>query len=266
MDLQDSPDAAMEQEDLTFWGHLDILRGYLIRMIVVALVSFVVAFACKELLFDIVLAPSRSDFITYRLMHAEPFEIQLVNIGLTEQFMIHMKTALYFGILAASPYLFYILYQFISPALYRKEKQYAFRIIAGGYTMFIIGILVNYFIIFPLTVRFLGTYQVSTEIHNLLSLQSYMDTLLMMCLVFGILFEIPVISWLLAVFGLLKAEWMQHYWRHALVTIVIIAAVITPTGDVFTLFIVSLPIWLLYELSIVIVKLTNTNHAKDAID
>lgn len=255
----------MTQEDLTFWGHLDVLRGYLIRIIVVSLICFIVAFGCKELLFDIVLAPSRSDFVTYRLMRAEPFEIQLINVGLTEQFMVHMKTALYFGVLAASPYVLYVLYQFLAPALYRNEKHYAYRIIFSGYVMFVIGMLVNYFIIFPLTVRFLGTYQVSADIHNMLSLQSYMDTLLMMSLVFGILFEIPVISWLLAIFGLLKAEWMQQYWRHALVIIVIIAAVITPTGDIFTLFVVSLPIWLLYELSILIVRMTNSHHREDTI-
>jgi sec-independent protein translocase protein TatC len=123
--------------------------------------------------------------------------------------------------------------------------------------MFIIGLLVNYFLVFPLTVRFLGTYQVSSDVENLLSLQSYMDTLLMMSLVFGVVFEIPVISWLLAMFGLLKAEWMQRYRRHAIVVILIVAAVITPTADIFTLIIVSLPIWLLYEISIWIVKTTN---------
>ncbi|MGI6243883.1 MAG: twin-arginine translocase subunit TatC [Prevotella sp.] len=250
----------MAEEDLTFWEHLDVLRGYLIRIIVVTLVCFVVAFGCKELLFNVVLAPSQYDFISYRLMHADPFEIRLVNISLTEQFMIHMRTALYFGILAASPYIIYLLYKFISPALYTKEKRYAFNVVIGGYVMFIIGILVNYFIIFPLTVRFLATYQVSTDIHNMLSLQSYMDTLMMMSLIFGILFEIPIISWLLAIFGVLKAEWMRHYWRQALVIIVVVAAIITPTGDIFTLTIVSLPIWLLYELSIIIVRATNASH------
>ena len=141
--------------------------------------------------------------------------------------------------------------------MYRREKRYAVRVVLGGYVMFVLGLLVNYFIIFPLTVRFLGTYQVSLNVHNMLSLQSYIDTLMMMSLMFGILFEIPVISWLLALFGLLKAEWMQRYWRQALVVIIIIAAIITPTGDAFTLAIVSLPIWLLYEFSILIVRLTN---------
>ena len=234
-----------------------MLRGCLVRIIVVTVVCGLAAFNFKETLFSIVLAPSRYSFVSYRLLHASPFHINLVNIGLTEQFMIHVKTAFSFGFLVASPYVLYALYRFIAPALYRRERHYAVRVVLGGYVMFVLGLLVNYFIIFPLTVRFLGTYQVSSSVHNMLSLQSYIDTLLMMSLMFGILFEIPVISWLLALFGLLKAEWMQRYWRQALVAIVIVAAVITPTGDAFTLAIVSLPIWLLYEASILIVRAAN---------
>lgn len=247
----------MNDDNLTFWEHVDVLRGCLVRIIVVTVVCGLVAFNFKETLFSIVLAPSRYSFVSYRLLHASPFHINLVNIGLTEQFMIHVKTAFSFGFLVASPYVLYALYRFIAPALYRRERHYAVRVVLGGYVMFVLGLLVNYFIIFPLTVRFLGTYQVSSSVHNMLSLQSYIDTLLMMSLMFGILFEIPVISWLLALFGLLKAEWMQRYWRQALVAIVIVAAVITPTGDAFTLAIVSLPIWLLYEASILIVRAAN---------
>ena len=247
----------MNDDNLTFWEHVDVLRGCLVRIIVVTVVCGLAAFNFKETLFSIVLAPSQYSFVSYRLLHASPFHINLVNIGLTEQFMIHVKTAFSFGFLVASPYVLYALYLFIAPALYRRERHYAVRVVLGGYVMFVLGLLVNYFIIFPLTVRFLGTYQVSSSVHNMLSLQSYIDTLLMMSLMFGILFEIPVISWLLALFGLLKAEWMQRYWRQALVAIVIVAAVITPTGDAFTLAIVSLPIWLLYEASILIVRAAN---------
>lgn len=239
---------------MTFWEHLDVLRSSIIKMLMITIATTIIAFFFKEQLFDIVLAPSHADFITYQLMGAEPFTIQLVNIGLTEQFMIHMKTAFYFGVVIASPFILYLLYQFIRPALYPNEKRYMLSIVGSSYIMFLIGILINYFLIFPLTVRFLGTYSVSEDIHNMLSLESYMDTLLMMSLIFGIVFELPVISFLLAKFGLLKAEWMQQYRRHSIVAILIIAAIITPTSDVFTLTIVSLPIWLLYETSILIVK------------
>ena len=122
--------------------------------------------------------------------------------------------------------------------------------------MFIIGTLVNYLLIFPLTVRFLGTYQVSSDVQNMLTLESYMDTLVAMNLTMGIVFQLPVLCWLLAVTGMLRSEWMTRYRRHAIVAIVLVAAIITPTTDAFTLIIVSLPIWLLYELSIWIVKKT----------
>ena len=245
---------------LTFWEHLDILRGSLIRMLVDAIVAGVAAFLLKDWLFDVVLAPSSSDFITYRLLGVEPFRIELVNTGLTEQFMIHMKVSLVAGILIASPYILYLLFRFISPALYDNERRYSVRLTVAAYLMFLFGVAVNYFVIFPLTVRFLGTYQVSDDIHNLLTISSYVDTLAMMSLVFGIVFEIPVISWLLARFGLLKSVWMSRYRRHAIVAIVIVAAVITPTSDVFTLFMVSLPIWLLYEASVLIVRITEKKN------
>lgn len=245
---------------LTFWEHLDILRGSLIHMLVAAIVAGVAAFLLKDWLFDVVLAPSSSDFITYRLLGVEPFRIELVNTGLTEQFMIHMKVSLVAGILIASPYILYLSFRFISPALYDNERRYSVRLTVAAYLMFLFGVAVNYFVIFPLTVRFLGTYQVSDDIHNLLTISSYVDTLAMMSLVFGIVFEIPVISWLLARFGLLKSVWMSRYRRHAIVAIVIVAAVITPTSDVFTLFMVSLPIWLLYEASVLIVRITEKKN------
>lgn len=243
-----------DQQDLSFWEHLDVLRSCIIKMLIVTVACGVIAFCLKETLFEIVLAPKDADFITYRVLRLKPFEIQLVNIGLTEQFMVHMKTALLFGILCASPYIIYLLYKFISPALYEREKHYGVRIVGGGYVMFMIGILADYFLIFPLTLRFLGTYQVCGDVHTMLSLQSYMDTLFMMSVVLGIVFEIPVISWLLALFGVLRADWMRRYRKHAIVVILTIAAIITPTSDVFTLLIVSFPIWFLYEASIWIVQ------------
>lgn len=229
-------------------------------MLVAAIVAGVAAFLLKDWLFDVVLAPSSSDFITYRLLGVEPFRIELVNTGLTEQFMIHMKVSLVAGILIASPYILYLLFRFISPALYDNERRYSVRLTVAAYLMFLFGVAVNYFVIFPLTVRFLGTYQVCDDIHNLLTISSYVDTLAMMSLVFGIVFEIPVVSWLLARFGLLKSVWMSRYRRHAIVAIVIVAAVITPTSDVFTLFMVSLPIWLLYEASVLIVRITEKKN------
>ena len=239
---------------MTFWDHLDELRSVIIRTLVVTVVAAAVAFCLKEQLFDIVLAPRSSDFITYRLMGVEPFSIHLMNTGLTEQFMIHLKTAMYAGVLVALPYIVYLLFGFISPALYDNERKYATLLCTSGYLMFMLGTLLNYFLIFPLTVKFLGTYQVSPDVANMLTLQSYMDTMLMMNLVMGIIFELPVVSWILGRMGLINAQMMRAMRRHAVVAILVVAAIITPTTDAFTLFIVALPIWLLYELSILIVK------------
>ena len=241
-------------EPMTFWDHLDELRSVFIRILVVTAAAAVVAFCLKDELFAIVLAPRSSDFITYRLMGVEPFCVNLMNTGLTEQFMIHMKTAMYAGILVALPYIIYMLFGFISPALYDNERKYATLLCGSGYVMFMLGTLLNYFLIFPLTVKFLGTYQVSEDVANMLTLQSYMDTLLMMNLVMGIVFELPVVSWILGRMGLVNARMMQSFRRHAVVAIVAVAAIITPTTDAFTLIVVALPIWLLYELSIVIVR------------
>lgn len=240
---------------MTFWDHLDELRSVIIRALVVTVVAAAVAFCLKDQLFEVVLAPRTSDFITFRLLGVEAFNIHLMNTGLTEQFMIHLKTAMYAGVLIASPYIIYLLFGFISPALYDNERRYATLLCTSGYLMFMLGTLLNYFLIFPLTVKFLGTYQVSEDVANMLTLQSYMGTLLMMSLVMGIIFELPVVSWLLGRMGLLNASMMRMWRKHAIVAILVIAAIITPTTDAFTLLIVALPIWLLYEASIFIVRI-----------
>ena len=240
---------------MTFWDHLDVLRAALIRMAVAVALFAVAAFCLKDELFSVVLAPRSGDFIVYRWMGAEPFSLHLMNTGLTEQFMIHVRTAMYAGLLLASPYILYELFRFVSPGLYRNERHYALWIVGAAYLMFIMGTLVNYFVVFPLTVRFLGTYQVSPDVANMLTLQSYIDTLLGMSLVMGVVFELPVVCAVMGRLGLLTDRMMAHYRRHAVVAILVVAAIITPTTDVFTLFVVALPIYLLYEVSILIVRL-----------
>ena len=254
-----SSQSAPQEETLTFWDHLDVLRSSLIRMAVAVVLFGVVAFVLKDLLFAVVLAPHTSDFVTYRLLGVGDFSLHLMNTGLTEQFMIHVRTAMYAGLLAASPYVLYELFRFVSPGLYRNERRLALWIVGAAYLMFIVGTLVNYFVVFPLTVRFLGTYQVSPDVANMLTLQSYVDTLLGMSLVMGVVFELPVVSGLLGRMGLITSRMMSLYRRHAAVVILVVAAVITPTTDVFTLFVVALPIYLLYELSIQIVRITKRN-------
>jgi sec-independent protein translocase protein TatC len=242
-------------EYASFWDHLDELRSRIIRILLIVVVSTVVAFLLKEPLFNVVLAPRSSEFVSYRLLDVSAFSIHLINTGLTEQFMVHMRTSLYIGVLLASPYIIYEMFRFVSPGLYDNERRYALWIVGSAYIMFILGTLLNYFLVFPLTVRFLGTYQVSADVTNMLTLQSYIDTLISMSFLMGVLFELPVVCWLLGRMGIINAQMMGAYRRHAIVAILVLAAIVTPTTDVFTLFVVALPIWILYELSVLIVKL-----------
>lgn len=257
----------MEDTQQSFWDHLDELRRVIFRILGVALAFAVVAFIFRDELFAVVLAPKENCFITYRLLSrlasvfsgsaAESFDVPLINTGLAMQFVIHMKIAFAAGVVCASPYIIYQLFRFVSPALYADERRYAVRVVGGGYLMFVIGMAVSYFLIFPLTFRFLGTYQVSSDVANLISLESYVEVLVMMSVAMGIVFEMPVVAWLFARLGFLNDTFMRRYRRHAIVVILIVAAVITPTSDIFTLLAVSLPMWLLYEGSIRLVARTH---------
>ena len=246
----------MSGQAASFWEHLDELRSVIIRSLLTVVVAATGAFLMKETLFSIVLAPRSSDFVSYRLLGIDDtFCLHLMNTGLTEQFMTHMRVAIYAGLLIASPYVLYQLFGFVSPGLYQNERRAATWITASAYGMFLLGTLVDYFLIFPLTVRFLGTYQVSPDVANMLTLQSYIDTLISMSFVMGAVFELPVVCAILGKMGFISGKLMSQYRRHAIVAILVLSAIITPTTDAFTLFVVALPIWLLYEVSIGIVKI-----------
>ncbi len=229
---------------MTFWEHLDELRSRLWRVLVAAVVAAVACFCFKEQLFAVVLWP-------------KPEGMRLINVELTQQFLIHMRVALWAGIIVVSPYILYQMFAFVAPGLYAVERKLTVRAVAVGYLLFLAGVALNYFVIFPFTVRFLGGYQVSGEVQNAITLSSYMSVLGVMSLVMGVVFELPVMCWLLAKIGVLKASFMRRYRRHAIVVIVVLGAIITPTGDPFTLALVSVPIYLLWEVSIMIVKRIN---------
>lgn len=255
-----------DSQDFSFWEHLDILRSYLIKIIVAVTVFSVLAFLFKDILFAIVLAPKDGDFITYRLIDRLPHwlgvgaeqssmsDTMLINTELSQQFMTHLKMSLYAGVLLAMPIAIYLIFRFISPALYANEHKNTIWALVGGYLMFMTGIAVSYFIIFPFAFRFLLNYQVSGEVRNYITLHSYTSTLTALSAIMGIMFELPVLCWLLAKLGVLSHDFMKKYRRHAIVIILAVAAIITPTTDVFTLILASLPIYLLYEMSIVVVR------------
>lgn len=253
---------------MTFWDHLDELRGVIIKIVTAIVVLMIISFLFKEEIFSIVLAPKDSDFVLYQLLqqaassigissfHIPTFDIELISTQLASQFITHMKMALCCGILLASPYILYQLLRFVTPALYENERRYAVPVVTWGYTLYVIGVLLNYFLIFPLAIRFLGTYQVSTDIPNLITLDSYISTLITMSLLMGLMFELPMICWLFAKLGFINSCFLRKYRRHAFVIILIIGTVITPTADVFTLLLVSIPIYILYEVSIGVVSLS----------
>ncbi len=254
------------EDKLSFWGHLDQLRGVLFRVILATLLFGILAFVFRDEVFDVILAPRQWDFITYRLFNSlsntlsaqnlplEQFSVELINTALSGQFIVHLKTSFFVGVVCVMPYILYVLFRFISPALYHNERRATVRIISSGYVMFMAGVALTYFLIFPLTFRFLGTYQVSSEVANNITLQSYLGTFTMLSLAMGVVFEIPIVCWLLSRFGLVNARLMRKFRRHVVVGILVLSAIITPTTDAFTLFLVALPMYLLYEGSILIVR------------
>jgi len=201
----------------------------------------VVCFCLKDQLFAVVLYP-------------KPDYLQLINVDIAQQFLIHMRVALLSGLIIVAPYFVYEIFSFVAPGLYATERRMALKALICACLLFYFGVTLNYFVVFPFAVNFLGSYQVSDEVKNLISLTSYVDLLMVMSFVMGLVFELPVLCWLLAKFGLLKAAVMRRYRRHAIVAIIILGAIITPTGDPFTLAVVAVPIYLLWELSIMIVK------------
>ena len=229
---------------MTFWDHLEELRATLIRIVVVAGVATIAAFCFKDWLFYVVMAPAKM----------EGKGLHLISTQLTGQFAAHVSVSVYAGLLVSSPYVIYKLFRFISPGLYQNERSMARKLVTAGSILFAAGVVLNYFLIFPLTYRFLAEYQVSESVVSTITISSYIDTLATMSLMMGAVFEMPAICWLLGKMGLLRQTTMRHYRKHAIVIMLTVAAVITPTSDVFTLLIVALPMILLYELSAFLVN------------
>ena len=260
--------ASNNEEKMTFWEHVEVFRKVIFRCLAVWLVCAIAAFCFKNALFGVLFAPSQSDFILYRGMcwlaerFSMPslcpgdFSIDFINTELASQFTTHLQVAVIMGVLVAFPYLIIQLYGFVAPALYTQEKKYSVLLIFFGVLLFALGVLLNYFVIFPFAFRFLSTYQVQEMVVNQIALKSYISTLLVLSLLLGILFEIPIIAYFLAKLGLIDKPLLVQYRKHAIVVLAILAAFLTPTADVFTLLLVTVPLYLLYELSIHIVART----------
>lgn len=253
---------------MTFWDHLDALRAVIIRVLIVWLILAVVYFCIMPSIFDsVILGPCHNDFVSYRLLRkigalihsndsvfTQPFNLKLININLATPFFVQISTSFWMSVVTAMPYLFIEIWGFIKPALYKNEQHGVKKAFTVGTVMFYMGMAVSYFLVYPLTVRFLSTYNLSSEINTMLSLNSYIDNFMILLLCMGIAFELPLITWFLSLLGLVDRQFLRKYRRHAFVIIVIAAAIITPTGDPFTLTVVTLPLYMLYELSILMIK------------
>lgn len=257
-----------ERSEMSFWDHLEVLRWMLIRVLVWIVVFTLVGFLFMPYLFDrVILAPCSQDFMLYKLMGAvsssdvaipeflvKPFKVDIINIKLASQFFVHMALSFQMALFITFPYLVYEVWKFICPALYDNEKHEIRWTFIFGTLMFFAGSFVGYALVFPLTLRFLYTYELSPAITNQLALDSYMNTFIMLIFTMGIVFELPVLSMLFSKLGFLRRSFFRKYRRHAITAILILAAVITPTSDPFTLMVVFIPVYILWELSALLVK------------
>ena len=255
---------------MTFGGHLEVLRRMLFRIIAVMMMLAVAIFCFKDETFELLLAPSQWDFVTYRYIeaflhrlgsdfHFSQFHINLIATELSSQFMTHITTALYLGLLGASPYILVELFRFITPALYENEKKYSVQIAAIMYLLFIIGVLMSYFILFPISFRFLGTYSVSGMVESNITLKSYISTFTTLTLVMGLVFQLPVIAFFLGKLEVVNSDMLKQYRKYAFLVIMVVAAIITPP-DLMTLILVTIPLYLLYEVSIIVLKRMEKRH------
>lgn len=251
-------------ELLTFGEHLEVFRQMLFRILAVAGIVAIVVFCFKDITWQVLLAPSEWDFCTYRWIEAfiqfwgmdfrfEEFHVNLIATDLSSQFMTHITTAVYLGLLGASPYILFELFRFISPALYENERKYSVQVASTIYVLFIIGVLMSYFVLFPISFRFLGTYSVSDRVVSNITLDSYVSTFVSLTLVMGVVFQMPVIAFSLGKMGAVSSDMLSKYRRHAFIVIMMIAAIITPP-DLMTLVLVTIPLYLLYEVSVRVVK------------
>lgn len=254
------------EEEMSFFGHLAALRMHLVRSALVILLVATLAFIYYDFIFDqIVMGPKNPQFWTYRMMCilAEKFNLgpefcitdipfQIINTEMAGQFTLQMNSSLICGIVLGFPYLLWELWRFIKPALHANEQKSASGFVAWATLLFVMGVLFGYFIIAPLSVNFLAHYTISEFIVNNISIDSYLSTVATLTLGTGIVFELPIVIYVLSRFGIMTPKFMRNSRRYATVIILIVAAVVTPTPDLFTMLTVSFPLFLLYEISIIV--------------
>lgn len=257
-------DKEAQESAMSFWDHLEVLRWALFRSACVLMVILVGTFIAMPYIFDrFVLAPTSNEFFVYQWLNAiggdvvklsPDFDVQIININVASQFMTHISTSISMAAVIAFPYFIWEIWKFIEPALFEDEIKHLRPAFMGGTLMFYLGCAIGYMFVFPFTFRFLVEYNLSPNITNQINLQSYIDNFTLLILVMGIVFEMPLLAWLLGLLGILKKNFLREYKRHAIVVLLITAAIITPSGDPFSLMLVFIPLYVLYELSILVVR------------
>ena len=268
-----APDPVVE---MSFWDHLDALRGHLFRSVLAILVLAIVAFLNRGFIFDkIILAPKDSGFITNRLLCRMGewmnipslclgnFDLKIININLSGQFTTHMYISFFAGMVVAAPYIIWEIWRFIKPALYDKERKHSSGAVISMSLLFMTGVLFSYFLIVPLTLSFFGSYQVSDAVNNQIALSSYISTVVSVTFSLGVVFELPVFVYFLTKVGIITPEFLKRNRKYTLVVLLIIAAIITPP-DIISQILVAIPLYGLYELSILVSQRIYKRNQKNA--
>ncbi|MCI6768934.1 MAG: twin-arginine translocase subunit TatC [Candidatus Cryptobacteroides sp.] len=240
-----------ETGEMSFWDHLDVLRGTLFRSALSVFLASIVMFCFKDFLFGkVILAPSRPDFFMYKILGGG-VSMQLINTEVSAQFFVHLKVSFICGLVIAFPYIIYEIWKFIAPALYDNEMRSVRKAFLGSALLFYAGVATGFCLIFPVTLSFFQGYTVSDAIANTITLNSYISMFSSMVILFGIVFEFPVLIAILSNMGIVTREMLTKYRKHAFVGVLIVAAVITP-ADPFSMLIAAAPLYLLYELSVIV--------------
>lgn len=252
------------EKEMSFLEHLEELRWHIIRSILAIVFFMIVAFIFKSFIFDhIILAPKSPTFFTNRMLchlgellkttalciNTKP--LNLININMSGQLTTHFAVAMVAGVILAFPVVLWEFWQFFKPALKPNEARYAQGTVFAASSLFFTGVVFGYFMLAPLSLHFLSTYEISAEINNQINIRSYINTLTSICLATGLVFELPILAFFLTKVGVITPTFMRRYRRHAIVVIFIIAAIITPP-DVFSQTLVAIPLLILYEVSIFI--------------
>jgi sec-independent protein translocase protein TatC len=257
-----------KEGEMSFLEHLEELRWHIIRSLAAIVIFMIAAFFFKNLIFDkIILAPKNPDFFTNRLLcnlghlyiFGHQFNIEslcinnkpvnLINIKMAGQITTHIVVALVSGLILAFPVVIYEFWRFFKPALHSNEAKHARGAVLSSSLLFFMGVLFGYFLLAPLSIHFLTSYEISPDVVNQINIRSYIGTITSICLATGIIFELPIIAFFLTRIGVITPAFMRKYRKHSIVVIFIVAAIITPP-DVFSQILVCIPLLLLYEVSI----------------